>query len=329
MSFSDITSQFADLKSLVIGDIMLDTHYRGSTNRISPEAPVPVLAIEHIEHKAGGAGNVASNLMALGSSVSLHAVWGSDAHSQTLKTILEQQGISSQNIYTSIHRKTTQKIRLLNGNTHLLRCDLEDTFDLNAEESSGFLKNLQNDWDHFHPDLIFLQDYDKGVCTPEIIQYSIQRANLEGIPVVVDPKKNHFFHYRNCTLFKPNFKEVCEALEIDSGIEKSMQNLTHLSSKLLQTLPCKNLLITLSEKGIFFSNASLESGTLPAFKRNIIDVSGAGDTVLAVAGLCLALDKSLAEVAWYANLAGGLACEYSGVQALDAAAFSKAIRDCA
>ena len=307
MNIKKLFQTFNDKKVLIIGDSMIDAYLWGEVNRTSPEAPVPIVEVKKHENRLGGAANVALNLKALGANPILCSVIGTGERGFLFLKLMKESNLSTEGILSTNKRKTTIKTRVIAENKHQLRIDEEETSPI--EQVEEFLKltiSLINDID-----VIILQDYNKGVLTSEIIEKVIGSANKKGIPTIVDPKKLNFNSYKNCTIFKPNLAEIKAGMEVDfdanniAEIEKS-------TSELRKKLSAKGVLLTLSEKGICI-NSEKEFKHTPAFKRNIIDVSGAGDTVISVASLCLASKMDYTDLSVLSSLAGGLVCEEVGV----------------
>ncbi len=306
---------FKNVNVLVVGDLMLDTYYWGSINRMSPEAPVPIVSVNKIERRLGGAGNVISNLKSLGAIPFIASVLGKDNTSEYIQSLISQEGISIEAISHSAERISTEKIRIINHTDHIVRCDIESENDLSKEEEQTLLNNIKNCLLENRIGVIILQDYNKGVLTKNIIESVIELAKEHQIPVTVDPKKKNFFAYKNVFLFKPNLKEVREALDMNID-PKDQESLVAAAKQLFQELHCENVFITLSEYGAFFMNRKGNYRTIPAHQRNIVDVSGAGDTVISVAALCVANAFPIEEIASISNLAGGIVCEQPGVACL-------------
>jgi len=306
---------FKNTKIGVIGDIMLDTYWWGSVDRISPEAPVPIVALQKKEIRVGGAANVALNLRALGAPTTLFAVIGKDAEGAELKGLLESHGINTHYIQTISTRVTTNKVRVMGRNQQMMRLDHEHTNDLNTKEEdeliARFIEYIQTE----KPGLIILEDYNKGVLTERVIHTILDFCKVHDIPTSVDPKQKNFLAYKGCTLFKPNLKEVKEGLNI--AIESmEVASLNKVHAALQKSLAHEISFITLSEHGVYFATKS-EQKLIPTHIRNISDVSGAGDTVIAVASLTYAATKNMALAAEIANIAGGLVCEIVGTAPID------------
>jgi D-glycero-beta-D-manno-heptose-7-phosphate kinase len=315
VDIEDIFKKVSDLKVAVIGDIMLDTYWWGHVERISPEAPVPVVAVDKREQRIGGAGNVALNIRSLGASVALLSMTGNDDDGIQLKKLLTEQGLEDGLIYSSKERITTNKIRIISRNQQMMRLDAEDIKALSANEEEAFYKLTENYITSRKPDVVILEDYNKGLLTESLINKIVTLCNKHNIISAVDPKRKNFFAYKNVTVFKPNLKEVKEGLHILADeVNESLLNTIHqqLSEKLSHHIS----LITLSEKGVFFKNEK-QGGIVPAHIRNVADVSGAGDTVIAVAALLYAATKDVDLMAQVANIAGGLVCEEVGTAVIN------------
>ncbi|MGB0403866.1 MAG: bifunctional heptose 7-phosphate kinase/heptose 1-phosphate adenyltransferase [Salibacteraceae bacterium] len=307
----DLFNSFNNLKVLVIGDVMIDAYYQGKVDRISPEAPVPVVRVTKSEKRLGGAANVARNLKSLGATPFLCSVIGEDLSGNEFLDILDQESMPSTGIIRSAERTTTVKTRVISGSQHMLRIDEEKISSLSNQELVDFENHIKNLIESEKIDVIIFEDYDKGIITASLIKAVVNYAHINDIPVAVDPKKDNFLNYKNVDLFKPNLKELVEGLKIEITT-KSTQELNKANALLHEVLNHKNSLITLSEKGVFIGSKS-QGEIIPAHFRNITDVSGAGDTVISVASLCLANNIESHWLAQFSNLAGGLVCEEVGV----------------
>ncbi len=304
----EIFARFVGLPITVVGDIMLDEYIHGKVERISPEAPVPVVDIVNKTYCPGGAANVAVNLAALGAEVNLCSVTGDDENGNILLNRLALCGLSTQMIIRSKTRKTTCKTRILGNRHQMLRLDEENTHFLSPEEEEKLKKILISSLEGARG--ILLQDYDKGVLSPEIIRLATEKAIEKEIPVAVDPKLRSFSLYQKATLFKPNLKELKAGLGLPH-MGKTAEELSEAHRRLYAMLNHRYTLITLSESGMYGEGPE-GSFLSPAHLRNIADVSGAGDTVIAVATLCLAAGADFRTSVELANLAGGLVCEAPG-----------------
>jgi len=312
-------SRFSSYRVLVIGDVMIDSYLIGKVDRISPEAPVPVVTLKQRENMLGGAANVALNIKSLGAEAFLCSVIGNDKQGDELVDLLKKEGLKTEGIIRSNERITTTKYRVIGNRMQMLRVDEEIDTDLNPEDAKGLITNISNLLASQKPDVIILQDYNKGVLSPFVIEQVAALASKAGIPVAVDPKKKNFTAYKGITLFKPNLKEIIEGLktEIDP---LSIESLRKAAELLHVSQHIQLVMITLSEHGVFISSKNSSgdiSIIIPAEVRSIADVSGAGDTVISVAALCMAAKTDPVFMANLSNLAGGLVCEQSGVAPVD------------
>ncbi|MGC8865955.1 MAG: bifunctional heptose 7-phosphate kinase/heptose 1-phosphate adenyltransferase [Bacteroidales bacterium] len=315
-----LSAHFRDLSILVIGDIMLDTYIWGKAERLSPEAPVPVVEVLQRTSSPGGAANVAMNLQSLGARPILCSVTGADARGDELLRLIESQGIGTQGILRTPDRTTTTKFRIIANKTQLLRVDEEVNTPLPQELSRLLWQKIEHLIQKEHPAAIVFQDYDKGVITSYLIEETITLAQKEGILVCVDPKRRNFMAYREVTLFKPNLKEFREGLGTPRDLLGHFDLLEQEMRGFQEMMQCKILMVTLSDKGMalrYEEEGQWKFHLLPAEVRKVADVSGAGDTVISVAALGLAAGFSPLETARLANLAGGLVCEEVGVVPVD------------
>ncbi|HYJ37117.1 MAG TPA: bifunctional ADP-heptose synthase [Chitinophagaceae bacterium] len=323
VDFVKLFREFSDLKAGVIGDVMLDTYWWGNVDRISPEAPVPVVSLKKKEHRLGGAANVALNVKALGAKVAIFSIIGSDDEGGVLERLFKEEGISTDYLLNSTKRITTSKSRIISRNQQMLRLDAEIIKDLDQADEERLINAVAKFIETEKPQVMIFEDYNKGVLTPEVISRVIELCNQKNIPTAVDPKRKNFFAFREASIFKPNLKEVKEAFNlIDDPIDKPILESIH--KKLKAELSHSISLITLSERGIFYEEGN-SSQIIPAHIRNIADVSGAGDTVIAVASLVYAATKNTELMAEIANLAGGIVCEEVGTVAIDK---SKLLKEC-
>jgi len=315
MNLEAIFDSFNAMKVAIVGDVMIDSYVMGKVHRMSPEAPVPVLLLDKEEHRLGGAANVALNLKALGAEVYLCSVIGTDTAAKKFQHLLTEAKIQNQEIIQSEDRKTTVKTRVLSGTQHVLRIDQEDTSDLSRSLEDALIQATKRRIDLGIDALIF-EDYNKGVLTHRVITELIAYAQEKGVKTTVDPKKDNFLSYRGVNLFKPNLKEIKEGLDVNIDVVNNPHSIVDGAKQLRDKLNHELTLITLSEHGVFVENGTSWK-IIPAHLREITDVSGAGDTVIAVATLCLIAGLSPAEIASIANLSGGLVCEHSGVVSVD------------
>lgn len=310
---SSLIEKFSSLRVLVIGDLMVDAYTWGKVNRISPEAPVPVVNVIKRESRLGGAGNVVLNIASLGAKPYVCSVIGDDSTGETLQGILKAVGLSTAGIITEKGRPTTVKERVIAGSQQLIRVDSETEAPISVASSNALLKQVKA-WLP-EVDVILFEDYDKGVLSQVLIQEIISLAKAHQIPTVVDPKKKNFFAYSGATLFKPNLNELRDGLGLEpDAVKPEAIAKTVADFKAAQSFT--GLFVTMSERGVFMDYAT-DQIQIPAHIRQISDVSGAGDTVISIAACALAAGGSAKQIAELANLGGGLVCESLGVVPID------------
>jgi rfaE bifunctional protein kinase chain/domain len=312
--FKQLFAGFEQIKAGVIGDIMLDTYLWGHVERISPEAPVPVVSLDRREQRIGGAGNVALNLASLGARVAAFSVIGKDADGEVLEGMLGASHIDTGYLARSGARITTNKARVMGRNQQMMRLDSETTLDLSTVEEDELLGQLRVYLEREKPQVIIFEDYNKGVLTHRVIREALALCRHHGVITAVDPKRKNFFSYTGVTIFKPNLKEVREGLNILLE-DVQLPALQHIHELLAEKMQHEISFITLSEKGVFYQKGE-ESAQIRSHVRNIADVSGAGDTVIAVASLVYAATQRVRLMAEIANIAGGLVCEEVGTAAI-------------
>jgi rfaE bifunctional protein kinase chain/domain len=310
VDFDKLFSDISKMKVAVIGDVMLDTYWWGNVERISPEAPVPIVALDKREKRIGGAGNVALNVRALGTKVALISILGDDEDGVQLKQLLLDNNIDTRFILESKKRITTNKIRIISRNQQMMRLDAEHTEDLDETDETKLQNQIEKYILSEKPNVVILEDYNKGILTQNIIENTIELCNKNNIPITVDPKRKNFFSYKNATLFKPNLHEAITGLNLLAE-KVSTELLTDIHARIKEKLNHNISLITLSENGIFYQENN-KKNIIPSHRRNIADVSGAGDTVIAVASVVYAATKDISLVAEVANIAGGIVCEEVG-----------------
>ncbi len=316
MSKQELTELFERINNLhvvVVGDVMLDNYWWGEVERISPEAPVPVVTLRRRESRLGGAANVALNCKALGAKVTIASVIGDDSEGEVLAQLLEEKSIDTSLLLRSKKRHTTTKTRVISRSQQIVRIDDEHAEELQVEEEHPFIDAVLKMLQIQKPDVLIFEDYNKGVLKENVIQRIIAHCNEVGLVTAVDPKQKNFLAYKGVTLFKPNLKEVREGLHLH--VESNIADLERVHEALKKELGHSITFITLSDKGVFYHNG--KSSIIPSHLRNIADVSGAGDTVIATAALIYALTKDAAIMAEVSNIAGGLVCEEVGVVPID------------
>lgn len=311
-----IFEDIADLKVLVIGDVMLDNYIWGHIDRMSPEAPVPVVVQDRRDCRLGGAANVAVNCMSLGAEVTLASVIGGDVEGENLLRMTRHKRINTDLVLVSNTRPTTTKLRIMGRNTQMLRIDTETTEDLTIEDEHPFIDSVLRFIQIEKPDVVILEDYNKGVLKENVIQRIVAHCKELGCITAVDPKQANFLAYKGVTIFKPNLKEVREGLLLP--VENvTAEELDEVHQKLKTELSHDITFITLSDKGVYYNDGT--SAIVPSHLRNVADVSGAGDTVVATAALVYAATKDVSFMAQVSNIAGGLVCEEVGVVPVNAA----------
>ena len=313
--FDKLFHQFTQLKVAVIGDVMLDTYWWGNVDRISPEAPVPVVAVSKREQRIGGAGNVALNVCLLGAQVSMISVLGKDEAGEQLTKLLQENNINIKYLVHSEHRITTNKIRIISRNQHMMRLDAELADDMISDDEERLIDAFGNYIVAENPNVVILEDYNKGVLTEYVIKSIVGLCKKHDILTAVDPKRKNFFAYEGVDIFKPNLKEVKDGLNMLAE-NINLHVLQDMHIQLQEKINHKISLITLSEKGVFYQQDK-DADIIPTHIRSIADVSGAGDTVIAVASLVFAATGNAKLMAEMANIAGGLVCEEVGTVAVD------------
>lgn len=311
ITLKQLLDDFKNRKVIIVGDVMVDSYIWGDVTRISPEAPVPVVSQKRSEYRMGGAANVARNIKSLGAEPFLCSVIGTDIYGEIFSGLMTKEHMSEEGIIKSGERPTTVKTRIISGSQQLLRIDNEIEDYLSNNMQDNLFANFNSLCTKYKIDAVIFQDYDKGVITSDLIDKITAFSLKNNIPVLVDPKKRNFRYYRNATLFKPNFKELVDGLNIHVD-KKDFDSVYHAAKMLHSDAGFKLIMVTLSEHGILISDDK-DYHVIPAEVRDIADVSGAGDTVISMAALCLAAGLSPKQTAALSNLAGGLVCEKVGV----------------
>lgn len=304
----ELKKNFKNKKIAVIGDMMLDCYFWGEVKRISPEAPVPIVEIDNEFYRFGGAANVAYNIIKLGGVPIPIGVIGDDSFGRIFSSLIEDAKIISSGLLVDPSRPTTTKSRVISDNQQIVRIDREKKDYLTKEVQTRLLNYIEKIIDDV--DGIILQDYNKGVLTPQIIQKVISIGNKKKILITVDPKFNNFFKYKNVTVFKPNRKEASDALGMKI---KSQVEIELAGKKLLSKLNSKFVLMTLGEEGIAVFEKGKKEKTMPTKASKVADVSGAGDTVISTLTMALASNANIYEACFLANYAGGIVCEEAGI----------------
>ena len=308
---TDIFEKFNSLNIMIIGDVMMDSYIWGKVERVSPEAPVPVVKVSITENRLGGAANVALNVQSLGAKPYICAIIGDDKAGEEFLSLLRNQNLSEQGILKIKDRPTTVKTRIIAHNQQIVRVDAETDENISETETELMIGMIKKTLADQKIDAIIFQDYDKGLITENLISQIVKLADAAGIITVVDPKKRNFHSYKGVHLFKPNLKELQDGLKTAINPLNKGQ-VENAIAQLKTQLGAGAVMLTLSEHGVFI-RSDLGHRHIPAHKRDIADVSGAGDTVIATAALCLAAGLDEFKASEIANLAGGLVCEHVGV----------------
>ncbi len=315
VNIEEVFNLFSGLKVLIIGDSMVDSYWWGKVDRISPEAPIPIVTVTKQEDRLGGAGNVALNIKALGAKPILVSILGDDEKGKVFRDLIEKNKMSSEALFIDSSRITTVKTRIISGVQQISRVDQETSLPILPELESKIFGKIATIIKDQEIDLVIFVDYDKGIITESLIKNVLALAKSEEILTVADPKSRNFGHYKGIDLFKPNFKEFKNGLNLQ--IEKTDFEAIKISAEKFKKENNIGLMfISLSELGVFVSNGKSQS-YYSAEVRDIADVSGAGDTVAATASLCFAAGLSMPFMAQLSNIAGGLVCEKLGVVPID------------
>lgn len=312
MTIKAALESIADTRVLVVGDIILDIYIQGKVERISPEAPVPVVNHVRTAHALGGAANVAANLKGLGTDVRIIAVTGNDSESEYLETMLDLESINH-HLIRLVTRPTTSKTRIVAGNHQMLRIDHESNEELTLEETAQLWDLTRRSIESFQPQAIVLEDYNKGLLSTSIIKNICVLAKELNIPVIVDPKNHNFFAFEGCTVFKPNLKECSR--QVPFKLTPDIESLSKADAYLRSRLHHNISMITLAEHGVYISDG-YAAYLIPTEVRQVSDVSGAGDTVTAIATIGILKSLSLEQIADLSNKAAGIVCSKPGVYAI-------------
>ncbi len=293
---------------------MIDRYLDGKVERISPEAPVPVLRLKREDNRLGGAANVALNLKALGATALLAGVVGDDTNGTVLRELSRQHGLDTRLIVTDPGRPTTVKTRLTSGGQQLMRVDRETTDRLGGSTSEALLLAIRLALGGGDIDAVLLQDYNKGVLFEDLTTEVLAMAKASGVPTIVDPKRDGFWDYRGATFFKPNLREIQQ--QVDFPVEPNLKHLDRAAAVIFEKIGPRYIMVTLSEHGVYIHDGK-SSSIHPTDARDVADVSGAGDTVISVIACALAAGVPLPTIARLANLAGAQVIAKRGVVAID------------
>jgi len=310
---------FSKVKVLIVGDVMLDRYWWGSVNRISPEAPVPIVNLENTSLVAGGAANVAVNVAGLGAIPYLIGVVGNDEEANLFFDILESENIQSVNLIKSPERRTSIKTRIIAHSQHVVRIDQETKLKLSNREEKRVWEKLDELIDSTH--ITIVSDYAKGVITESLIKRLITKAKANKKMVMVDPKGKNFNKYHGATMLTPNRFEVAEVLQLEDFQQSTVEN---AGRKMLSDFALDALLITQGEAGMTLFDQKCRTSHLPVTAKNVYDVTGAGDTVIACLTTAVGSGATFLEAAKFANHAAGLVVEQMGTTAITLEMLKKA-----
>lgn len=298
---------FKNTKILVVGDVMLDHYIKGNVTRLSPEAPVPVVLKSADEYYLGGAGNVFSNVISLGAKCDLLSVIGDDLSGTCVSHLIESKSQHRGVLLKNGDRKTTTKIRVIGNSHQIVRIDDEDVSEISTEIQNEILKKFESIIDNYHG--VILEDYNKGVLTPNIIEHVIKTCKEKKIPVLVDPKMKHIESYKGCTIFKPNLSEFSFISEKSFG--RDSDDLQRELYSFKNRMEIDLMVVTLSERGIIYSHRDVTK-LINGFPVNVSDVSGAGDSVSAILILSYISGLPIDSVITLCNVVGSIACSKIG-----------------
>jgi len=292
---------FSNCKLLVVGDLMIDEYVWGDVDRISPEAPVPVVSVTREDYTLGGSGNVVNNLAALGAHILVAGVTGTGSGGALMIRKIESLGVDAGGVVQDPHRPTTRKTRIIGGSQQVLRIDRETRRDIAGETRESIATYIQGVLPTV--DAVLISDYGKGLLTPDLLATIIKQARENTKPAIVDPKGLDFEKYRDAFLITPNKKEAGLAAGIEIG---DQETLDRAADTIFRKTGAQNLLITCGKEGMVLYEGNAKPHIIHSQARQVFDVSGAGDTVVAVTGLALSAGQSLRAAAALANLAAGI-----------------------
>jgi len=300
--------KFMEKKIVVLGDLMLDYYLYGVIERISPEAPVPIVDIKNYQQSMGGAANVANNVLSLTAMPLVVGIVGKDGGGEIILQDMKDAQMGVDYIISDKDRPTTMKNRILVAQQQIIRFDAEVTTDISADLEKQVMKNI--DLALKDADALIIEDYNKGLLTPKVIKHAINKAKSKGIIITVDPKHKNFFEYKDVTVFKPNVSELQKILNVTITTDDDLQN---AAKTVFERINPKYLVVTLGEKGLKIFDKTGRILNVPTYAREVYDVSGAGDTVIAALTLCLSVGQDIHMSAIVANHAAGIVCGKRGV----------------
>ena len=311
-----------DSKILIIGDLMLDRYLYGNVSRISPEAPIPVIHVKNEELKAGGAANVAVNIKSINNNIDLMGIIGNDRHGDSLLSVLENNGINTENIIIDDQRETTSKTRVIaNKQQQVLRIDREEIVRINETQEDFVISRLDSLFSQKNYGAISISDYNKGFLTDKIAKYIVKKSDERNIPVLIDSKTKNYKHYKGAQLIKPNQKEASILLNIDND-ELTWENHSFIKEKLQKLqkdLGMNEILVTRGEKGIYIYDYKSENNLIqiPAHSHSVYDVTGAGDVTMAWLSIAKSCNLDIVKASILAVTAASLSVTKLGVTTVD------------
>ena len=322
LSIKNILDSFRRKRIAVIGDIMLDKYIFGHVSRISPEYPVPVVDVTHEDHRLGGAANVALNTLSLGAETLLIGITGADSNREILLDLFRSRGLATEGLICDPSRPTTCKTRILSQNHHITRVDFESRKEVDATIGQAIVDSFDAIINSI--DAVVLEDYNKGVLAAPIIQHLITSAKRRNIPILVDPKLQNFFAYRGCSVFKPNLLEMAASLGI--VLHNNDDEVENACLRLQEKIEAETIIVTRGEKGMTICNNGSFTH-IAATSLDVVDVSGAGDTVIGTLALGAATGIDIVTNATIANIAAGTVCQEVGAVPVSAEKLLKAYQE--
>ncbi len=320
----DLLGRFSRTKILVVGDFILDQFVWGDVGRISPEAPVPVVNVQRESYMPGGSLNVANNIRSLKGTVYPCGVVGRDVAGRVLLRSMRREGIETGGITYDRNRPTSVKTRIIAHSQQVVRFDREKTEEISAEDRRKMLAFISHKI--ASSDLVIIEDYGKGVIHPALLKKIKQLARQHKKPVLVDPKEKHFNFYAGVTVITPNRKEAFAAVE-NGAVRRRQWTVSDVGKTLLKKMQLKAVLLTLGEDGMMLFEKGGRITKIPTCAREVYDVSGAGDTVIAVFGLALASGAAMRDAALLANLAAGIVIGKLGTATVEPAELKAAVEN--
>jgi D-beta-D-heptose 7-phosphate kinase/D-beta-D-heptose 1-phosphate adenosyltransferase len=313
---------FEKVSVLVVGDVMIDKYLWGDVTRISPEAPVPVVNLRETTFRAGGAANVAANIVGLGASAFLVGITGNDAEGQIFAEVLEKAGVSAAHIFKSNERVTTTKTRIMAHNQQIARLDQESSQKLSHEEEENLWEKIQSAAQNVN--VFVISDYAKGVLSEKLLKRLIILGNILEKLVVVDPKGRDYSKYKNATMITPNKFEIAEACGCRAD---DFEEITRAAQSLIEELKLKSLIVTRGEEGVTLFEKGGKFLTKAAVGRTVFDVTGAGDTFIATLAVALGAGNDAAQATEFANAGAGLAVEELGTTVINLKALKTVFKE--